>query len=749
MATLTNIKDMYTELKIKKGGYIVVDIVEQVSKEQDLKKDKVNKVVKLIKEDGNTIPFVARYRKNETGNMSEDDIRNIIERWEYINNLETRKKEIIETLKNREKLTPELERAVNLSNTQHELEELYKPYKQKKKTRGMKAEEKGLSPLADIFLKGEITTENEAQKESERFLEEEKGVTSYEEALQGANDIIAEKIAQKSENRKETKDICENLTKINVELKDKEKDKKGVYKDYYEFGDKLIKLPSHRIMAINRGEKEGVLKVKYSSPEQKVIDRLSTRETKGIEGYSRQVIEEAVADSVKRLIVPSIERELKTYKLEEAEGRAINIFSKNLENLLMKPPIKGKVIMGVDPAYKTGCKLAVIDSTGDVKEVDVIYPTKPHSKVKEAEKKVLDLIKNYNVKIIAIGNGTASRETEEFVVGAISSYTKETGDEDVQYAIVSEDGASVYSASKLASEEFPELDVQERSAISIARRVLDPLAELVKIDPGSIGVGQYQHDVSKKKLEETLSFVVEKVVNQVGVDVNTASVHLLKNISGLNKKSAENIVEKRTELQGFDSRKVLKQVKGLGDKTFEQCAGFLRILNGENSLDKTAIHPESYHLATELLDIMQEKAENIGSSELIEKITTLENDQAKIEELADKLETDYFTLKDILSAFKKPHFDPRDKFDKPRLKKDILKIEDLKEGMVLEGEIKNVVDFGAFVDLGIKEDGLIHISNLSDKYIAHPFEVVSVGNIVRVEIIDIDKERGRIGLRKV
>ncbi|WP_420848197.1 helix-hairpin-helix domain-containing protein [Natranaerofaba carboxydovora] len=740
---------MYTELKIKKGGYIVVDIVEQVSKEQDLKKDKVNKVVKLIKEDGNTIPFVARYRKNETGNMSEDDIRNIIERWEYINNLETRKKEIIETLKNREKLTPELERAVNLSNTQHELEELYKPYKQKKKTRGMKAEEKGLSPLADIFLKGEITTENEAQKESERFLEEEKGVTSYEEALQGANDIIAEKIAQKSENRKETKDICENLTKINVELKDKEKDKKGVYKDYYEFGDKLIKLPSHRIMAINRGEKEGVLKVKYSSPEQKVIDRLSTRETKGIEGYSRQVIEEAVADSVKRLIVPSIERELKTYKLEEAEGRAINIFSKNLENLLMKPPIKGKVIMGVDPAYKTGCKLAVIDSTGDVKEVDVIYPTKPHSKVKEAEKKVLDLIKNYNVKIIAIGNGTASRETEEFVVGAISSYTKETGDEDVQYAIVSEDGASVYSASKLASEEFPELDVQERSAISIARRVLDPLAELVKIDPGSIGVGQYQHDVSKKKLEETLSFVVEKVVNQVGVDVNTASVHLLKNISGLNKKSAENIVEKRTELQGFDSRKVLKQVKGLGDKTFEQCAGFLRILNGENSLDKTAIHPESYHLATELLDIMQEKAENIGSSELIEKITTLENDQAKIEELADKLETDYFTLKDILSAFKKPHFDPRDKFDKPRLKKDILKIEDLKEGMVLEGEIKNVVDFGAFVDLGIKEDGLIHISNLSDKYIAHPFEVVSVGNIVRVEIIDIDKERGRIGLRKV
>ncbi len=727
----------------------MLDITKQVSKEQDINEVNIKKVIKLIKEEANTIPFIARYRKNETGDLTEDDIRKVIERWEYLNNLRIRKKEIIETLSNREILTPELEDAVNLSKTRHELLELYKPYKQKKKTRGMKADDQGLTSLAELFLEGSINTERQVNDELEKFVNTEKGVMSTDDALQGAKDIIAERLAQKADNRRKVKDLCKKLSIIHVELKDEAKDKNQVFKDYYDFSENLGKLPLHRMMAVNRGEKEDVLKVKFASPQEEIIKIISEKESKGIEGVSKNIIKKAATDSCKRLLIPSVERELRTQKFEDAQQRAINIFTKNLESLLMQPPIKGEVIMGVDPAYKTGCKLAVINQTGEMKEVDVIYPTPPHKQLEESEKKVVDLIEKYDVRIVAIGNGTASRETEEFFARTIT--TRFEG-ERVQYAIVSEEGASVYSASKIAGEEFSGLDVQERSAISIARRVLDPLAELVKIDPKSIGVGQYQHDVSKKDLDQALSFVVEKVVNQVGVDVNTTSVHLLRNISGLNKNTAENIVKKRAELGNFYTRKELKSVKGLGNKTYEQSVGFLRVLNGNNPLDKTAIHPESYDLAIKILDFMNMGPEMIGSEELKVNTSNLENDlnsNNKKKELLTLFETDIFTLKDILNSFKKPNFDPREKFDKPRLKKEVLKLDDLKEGMILEGEVKNVVDFGAFVDIGIKENGLIHVSNISDKYIKHPLEVVSVGNIVLVEIISIEKDRGRIGLRKV
>ncbi|OWZ82746.1 Tex family protein [Natranaerobius trueperi] len=719
-------------------------ILKRVSTEQNFPEGKVSKVISLIKEEGNTVPFVARYRKNETGNLTEEDIRNIIDRYEYLTNLSNRKEEIIETLTKREKLTSELQKAINAAETLQELEEIYKPYKQKKKTRGMKAKEKGLEPLAKLFVQGTITTEEKAYIELEKYVDEEKGINSKEDALQGAKDIIAEQVSEKVENRNDAKGISVTNTLIETSVKDDSKDEKGVYKDYYEYQSNLNKLPLHRVMAVNRGEKEGVLKVNLISPEEKVVEKVVKREVHDLLGYSYEVVLEAIQDSVKRLIVPSIQRELRKTKTEQAEEQAIKVFSQNLERLLMQPPIKGKTILGVDPAYKSGCKLAVVDKTGEMLEVDVMYPTPPFNKKDKAREKVLKIIDNYSVDVIAIGNGTASRETEEFIAETIANV-----DRDVQYAIVSEDGASVYSASKLAKEEFPELDVQERSAISIARRVLDPLAELVKIDPKSMGVGQYQHDVSQTKLKETVQFVVEKVVNQVGVDVNTASVHLLRYISGLNKKSAQNMVDTRSKLGSFTTRKELKSVKGLGAKTFEQCAGFLRILDGENALDKTAIHPESYKVAQGVLDTLEEGIESLGSQELIDKVNKLIADKAKVRELSETLGTDYYTLEDILEAFKKPLYDPRDELDKPKLKKDVMQLDDLSEGMIMEGEVRNVVDFGAFVDLGLKEDGLIHISHLSEKYVKHPLEVVSVGDVVKVEVISVDKNRGRIGLKRI
>ncbi len=728
----------------------MVDIIGQVSKQVNIKSGQVQRVIDLIKKDGNTIPFVARYRKNETGNLSEEDLDSIVNEWDYLNNLEQRKQEIKETLETRDVLTPELENAVAAAKTQQELLEIYKPYKQKKKTRKMKAEERGLGPLAAKLIKGQICSTDELQQEIANYISDEEGVSAEDEVLQGAKDIIAEKLVEKPENRSIARGLCERETFISVKKKDKAIDDNKVYQDYYEYDEGFSKVPYHRFMAINRGERENVLKVKFLSPGEKIIDKIKEKESVYLKGTSKEIIESAITDGCKRLLIPSIERELRATKLEKAEERAISIFSKNLENLLMQSPIKGKVIMGIDPAYKSGCKVAIIDSRGDLLETGVIYPTSPHNQWKKAETTLLDMIETYKVEIIAIGNGTASRETEEFVAGVITS---RSDTEDVHYAIISEDGASVYSASKLAREEFPELDVQERSAISIARRVLDPLAELVKIDPKSLGVGQYQHDLSQKKLDKALFFVVEKVVNQVGVDVNTASLYLLKNISGLNKNTAANIVKKRSEIGGFESRKKLKSVKGLGEKTFEQSAGFLRVVNGKTPLDKTSIHPESYSIAKEFLDFMGMDQDTIGLAELKSKtgelLDEIGRDSDKGQKLSRKFNCDIYTLMDILKALNKPQHDPREKFDKPRLKKDILKLEDLKEGMVLEGEIKNVVDFGAFVDLGIKENGLIHISNLSDKFIKHPLEVVGIGYVVTVEIISLDKDRGRIGLRKV
>ncbi|ACB84205.1 Tex family protein [Natranaerobius thermophilus] len=723
-------------------------ILKQVSQEENFPESKVAKAINLIKEAGNTVPFVARYRKNETGNLSEDELRSIVERWDYLVNLQDRKAEIIATLEKREKLTPELKEAIQKSETMQELEELYKPYKQKKKTRGMKAKEKGLEPLANKLRQGELKTEAEAESTASDFIDDEQGVNSTDEALQGAQDIIAEQISETVDNRRDVKEIAAPETYLETQLKDQAQDENKVYQDYYDYRENLKKMPLHRAMAINRGEKEGVLKVSLSSPEERIIDKVALRELVSLEnaGFSRELVFEAVKDACKRLIIPSIQRELRTSKTEQAEEHAIKIFSQNLERLLMQPPIKGKNVMGIDPAYKSGCKIAVVDYKGDMQEVDVIYPTPPFNKTEQAAKKVISLLNKYQVEIIAIGNGTASRETEEFVSETIEDVELSL---EVQYAIVSEDGASVYSASKLAAEEFPELDVQERSAISIARRVIDPLAELVKIDPKSIGVGQYQHDVPQSKLKEAVQFVVEKVVNQVGVDVNTASVHLLRYISGLNKKSAENMVNTRSELGGFDSRAQLTEVKGLGAKTFEQCAGFLRILDGSNPLDKTAIHPESYHIAEGIIAHLNEVPENIGSEALRTGVDSLLNNKNQIQSLCQEFDTDKYTLEDILTGLKKPLYDPREEFDKPRLKKDVMKLEDLSEGMILEGEIRNVVDFGAFVDLGIKEDGLIHISNLSEKFVKHPMEIVSVGDVVQVEIVSIDKDRGRIGLKKV
>lgn len=748
---------------------------KQLSEEKGIDLKKVKSVIKLVKEDGNTVPFVARYRKMETGNLAEDEIRGIVDRWDYLKNLEERKKEIIETLKKREKLTPALEKSIKEAVTQQELEEIYGPYKQKKKTRGMKARERGLLPLAELFKKGEFNTEEEAFRAFSAYVDPEKGLASEEEVLQGVKDIIAEEVSQEVHHRRRAKSTCQKSTYISTEAKEKEKDEKGTYRDYYEFKGKLLELPSHRMMAITRGEREGILKVDFISPEEEIIDNVTSKEFKElVNGYSKQLLEDGAADGCKRLLIPSIERELKKLKLEEAEERAIEIFVKNLERLLMQPPIKGKVILGVDPAYKTGCKLAVVEKTGDLKEVDVIYPTPPRNEVEKSREKVKELINNHGIEIIAIGNGTGSRETEEFIANTISSlkenslpdenenegviksqgkgadgeYSKNNSLE-IKYAIVSEDGASVYSASEVAAAEFPDLDVQERSAVSIARRVLDPLSELVKINPKSLGVGQYQHDVSQKKLQEAVDFVVEKVVNQVGVDINTASVYLLRYVSGLNKNTAIKIVQRRKELEGFNSRREIKTAKGVGEKTFQQCAGFLRVLDGDNPLDKTAIHPESYHLAMQLLNYLDLHVEEIGAEAVNEKIKSLTGDPKKEKELSGYLGTDEYTLKDILTAFKKPLYDPRSEFEKPRLRKEVLKLEDLKEGMVLEGEVKNVVDFGAFVDLGIKVDGLIHISKLKEGFVKHPLDEIKVGEVVKVEILEVDKERERISLKRL
>lgn len=696
----------------------------------------IKRTIHLL-EEGNTVPFIARYRKEATGGLDEEHIRSIDERLTYLRNLWQRKEEVIRLIAEQDKLTEELQQKIVQATKLQEVEDYYRPYKQKRRTKATVAKEKGLEPLAHWL----IECHDEApEKEAEQYISEELEVNSAEEALQGAKDIVAEWISDEPEARQWIRKLTFQKGFLEVKVKDKEKDEKQVYEMYYEYKAPINKLVAHRTLAINRGEKEEVLKASIEAPIDEIEKKLYHQWVKKSHSPAVSYIEEAIQDGYKRLIAPAIEREIRRELSEVAEEQAITVFSKNLRNLLLQPPVRGKVVLGVDPAFRTGCKLAVVNETGHVLDIDVIYPTAPHHKTDEAKKKVKAFITKHDVQVIAIGNGTASRETEQFIADLI----QEEGKKELAYIIINEAGASVYSASKLAKEEFPDLDVAERSAISIARRLQDPLAELVKIDPKSIGVGQYQHDVTQSKLNDSLTFVVETAVNQVGVDVNTASVALLSYVSGLNKAVANQVVKYRQDIGRFTNRKQLLKVPRLGAKTYEQAIGFLRIFDGEDPFDQTPIHPESYVEAEQFLNHLGFDKGSLGSQELIQALNDL-----KLEEWSAKLDIGIPTLKDIVDALQKPNRDPREELAQPKLMTNVLKLEDLKEGMQLEGTVRNVVDFGAFVDIGLKNDGLVHISQLSKQYVKHPMDVVSVGDIVTVWVKEIDKNRQRVGLSMI
>lgn len=708
-------------------------IIKNIAEELGIKEEQVNNTVKLIDE-GNTIPFIARYRKEATGGLSDEILRDLDERLKYLRNLEERKQEVIKSIDSQGKLTDEIVEALENAKTLSEVEDIYRPYKQKKKTRATVAKAKGLDPLAQIIF--EQQDKRNIEEIAKEFVDEEKGVLTVEEAIQGAKDIIAENISDNANYRKQIKRMCYKDGIITVKGAT---DEKSTYEMYYNFNEKVNRIPSHRILAINRGEKEEYLKVKIEKPEDYILEMINKDIVKGVTQYTK-ILEETIEDSFKRLIEPSIEREIRSDLTEKAETQAIKVFGKNAKQLLLAAPLKGLTVMGFDPAYRTGCKIAVIDETGKLLATTTIYPTEPQNDVEGAKKELIALIKKYNINIIAIGNGTASRESENFV----SEMIKEI-DGNIHYAIVSEAGASVYSASKLATEEYPDINVSLRGAISIARRLQDPLAELVKIDPKSIGVGQYQHDVDQKKLSESLTGVVEDAVNKVGVDVNTATPSLLSYVSGINKTIANNIVKYRDENGKIKERKELLKIPKLGKVAFEQCAGFMRVFNGKNPLEITAVHPESYEVAEKLLNNIGFKKENLLDKE---KLIIIKNKLAeiKIEEMAKQLNIGEITLKDIIQELSKPGRDPREDMPKPVLRADVLKFEDLKEGMVLTGTVRNVTDFGAFVDIGVKHDGLVHISQLSDSFVKNPSDVVSVGDIVKVKIIGIDAERQKAQL---
>ena len=708
-------------------------IIKNIAEELGIKEEQVNNTVKLIDE-GNTIPFIARYRKEATGGLSDEILRDLDERLKYLRNLEERKQEVIKSIDSQGKLTDEIVEALENAKTLSEVEDIYRPYKQKKKTRAMVAKAKGLDPLAQIIF--EQQDKRNIEEIAKEFVDEEKGVLTVEEAIQGAKDIIAENISDNANYRKQIKRMCYKDGIITVKGAT---DEKSTYEMYYNFNEKVNRIPSHRILAINRGEKEEYLKVKIEKPEDYILEMINKDIVKGATQYTK-ILEETIEDSFKRLIEPSIEREIRSDLTEKAETQAIKVFGKNAKQLLLAAPLKGLTVMGFDPAYRTGCKIAVIDETGKLLATTTVYPTEPQNDVEGAKKELIALIKKYNINIIAIGNGTASRESENFV----SEMIKEI-DGNIHYAIVSEAGASVYSASKLATEEYPDINVSLRGAISIARRLQDPLAELVKIDPKSIGVGQYQHDVDQKKLSESLTGVVEDAVNKVGVDVNTATPSLLSYVSGINKTIANNIVKYRDENGKIKERKELLKIPKLGKVAFEQCAGFMRVFNGKNPLEITAVHPESYEVAEKLLNNIGFKKENLLDKE---KLIIIKNKLAeiKIEEMAKQLNIGEITLKDIIQELSKPGRDPREDMPKPVLRADVLKFEDLKEGMVLTGTVRNVTDFGAFVDIGVKHDGLVHISQLSDSFVKNPSDVVSVGDIVKVKIIGIDAERQKAQL---
>ena len=720
-------------------------IIKTIAEELKIRENQVENTIKLIDE-GNTIPFIARYRKEVTGGLSDETLRELGDRLNYLRNLEKRKEEVINSIDEQGKLTDEILKAVALSKTLAEVEDIYRPYKQKKKTRATVAKAKGLEPLADIIMEQKETKPiEEIAKEyvnidklsDEDKKNKDKVVATAEDAIAGALDIIAENISDNSKYRKEIKRQCyrEGL----VETKAANPEEKSNYEMYYDYNEAIKYIPSHRILAINRGEKEDFLKVKLAKPEEKILAYMERDIIKG-ETQFTNMLKETILDSFKRLIEPSIEREIRSDLTEKAEEKAIKVFGQNSKQLLLGAPIKGKTVMGFDPAYRTGCKIAVIDDTGKVLDYTTVYPTAPQNDVENAKKELLKLIEKHKIDMIAIGNGTASRESEMFVADMLKETKRE-----VCYVIVSEAGASVYSASKLATEEYPDINVSIRGAISIARRLQDPLAELVKIDPKAIGVGQYQHDVNQKRLAESLTGVVEDSVNKVGVDVNTATPSLLSYVAGINNTIAKNIVKYRDENGKLKNRKQLLKVPKLGKVAYEQCAGFLRIFDGDNPLEVTAVHPESYEATEKLLNKLGFDKKDLKDKEELEEIRN-KLKSVNVATMSKELEIGEMTLTDIISELSKPGRDPREDMPKPILRSDVLKLEDLKEGMVLTGTVRNVIDFGAFVDIGVKHDGLVHISEMSDKFIKNPSEIVSVGDIVKVKVIKIDTERQKVGL---
>ena len=701
-----------------------------IANELSVKLWQVDAAIKLIDE-GNTIPFIARYRKPVTGELNDEQLRTLDERLKYLRNLEEKKKTVVDSITEQGKMTDEIMSKIAMAETIVAVDDIYRPFRPKRKTRATEAKAKGLEPLADIFLKQEKNKNPE--EEAKAFVNEEKGVANVAEAIQGAKDIIAEMVSDNDEFRKAIRNIVVKHGLIVSNTKNPEE--KTPYENYYDYSEGVNKIPGHRILAINRGEKEKVLNVKIEMPEENIIGSLDKVIIKG-ESQFKPLLKEAIEDGFKRLIKPAIEREIRSQLTEKAEDGAITVFGQNLKQLLMQPPIAGRNVLGWDPAFRTGCKLAVVDNTGKVLYTTVIFPTAPQNKVAESKKIVLDIIKKYNVSLISLGNGTASRESEAVIVDIIKECPTK-----VEYIIVNEAGASVYSASKLATEEFPNFDVGQRSATSMARRLQDPLAELVKIEPKAIGVGQYQHDMNQKKLDEALSNIVEDCVNNVGVDLNTASAPLLEYVSGISKTIAKNIVEYREENGQFQSRKDLLSVAKLGPKAFEQCAGFMRIREGKEPLDYTSVHPESYSSAKKLL-----KKYGFTTKDILGGNIHLTDEIKEVKEVAEEIGTDPITLRDMIKELEKPGRDPREEMPKPVLKSDVLDFDDLKEGMELKGTVRNVIDFGAFVDIGVHQDGLVHISEMSNKFIKHPLDVVSVGDVVDVRVLSVDKERKRIQL---
>lgn len=713
-----------------------MNINERLAKELGLKLNVINNVVELL-DGGNTVPFIARYRKEMTGGLSDEVLRNLEERLTYLRNLEDRKEAVIKIIDEQGNLTEEISIALQKAETLTEVEDIYRPFKPKKRTRATIALEKGLKPLGELILSG--TFKGNINEEAKKFIDKEKGVESGEDAIKGALDIIAETVSDEAKYRKWIRNFVFNEGLIETKGDSTEP---TPFEMYYDYSEEVKKIPPHRILAINRGEKEKVLSVKVVSNEDKIISYLENNLLKGNK-ETDELLKESIKDSLKRLIYPSIEREIRSELTDKGEEGAINIFKENLKALLLQAPIKGKVVMGFDPGFRTGCKVAILDSTGKFLENTAVYPTAPKNDVQGTKNKLKELINKYDVDVISLGNGTASRESEEVIGEMIKEIKEETGKE-IAYVIVSEAGASVYSASKLATKEYPDLDVTVRGAISIGRRLQDPLAELVKIDPKAIGVGQYQHDVTQKRLEESLNGVVEDSVNKVGVDLNTATPSLLTHISGINASIADNIVAYREENGEFKTRKELLKVKRLGQKAFEQCAGFLRVMESKNPLDNTSVHPESYDAAKKLIEILGYTMDDLKNKNLIDI-----EDRVKlkgISNLSKELEVGELTLKDIIKELQKPGRDPREDMPKPILKTGVIDLKDLKSGMTLMGTVRNVSDFGAFVDIGVHQDGLVHKSQMADRFVKHPLDIVKVGDVIKVRILEVDEKRKRISL---